>query len=45
MAPKPVRAAIGEMRITCQVCGSDRWRCGFVHLFVNRDLKLYRADK
>ena len=75
MAPKPVRAAIGEMRITCQVCGSDvfrerdvllnsvglefmkmAWadetatglicrRCGFVHLFVNRDLKLYRADK
>jgi len=21
------------------------WRCGYVHLFVNRDIKLYRADK
>ncbi|MFE7333217.1 hypothetical protein ACFU8W_52345, partial [Streptomyces sp. NPDC057565] len=21
------------------------WRCGYVHLFVNRDIQLYRADK
>ncbi|WP_235613670.1 hypothetical protein [Streptomyces olivochromogenes] len=21
------------------------WRCGYVHLFVNKDIKLYRADK
>ncbi|THC52278.1 hypothetical protein [Streptomyces sp. A1499] len=20
------------------------WRCGYVHLFVNREIKLYRAD-
>jgi hypothetical protein len=21
------------------------WRCGYVHLFVNKDIKLYRTDK
>ncbi|MFD9907028.1 hypothetical protein [Streptomyces sp. NPDC059063] len=72
---KPMRAAIGDMWITCHVCKSDTfrnrevklnssgmellnlawanesatglicWRCGYVHLFVNRELKLYRADK
>lgn len=26
MAPQPVRAVIGEMRITCQVCGSGVFR-------------------
>ncbi|MEV1068259.1 hypothetical protein [Streptomyces sp. NPDC050263] len=24
---------------------SGRWRCGYVHLFVNKNIKLYRADK
>ncbi|OAH09856.1 MULTISPECIES: hypothetical protein [Streptomyces] len=75
MARKPVRAAIGDVWITCQVCDSDLfrergvmlnsvgleflkmawadetarglicWRCGYVHLFVNKHIKLYRADK
>ncbi|GHE57152.1 hypothetical protein GCM10017771_79870 [Streptomyces capitiformicae] len=75
MARKPVRAAVGDIWISCQVCRSDLfrergvllnsvglefmkmawadetatglicWRCGFVHLFVNKDIKLYRADK
>ncbi|MFF1447762.1 hypothetical protein ACFVYF_06360 [Streptomyces sp. NPDC058274] len=75
MAPKPVRAAIGDHWITCQVCKSDRfrgrgiklnstgmefmklawadetatglicWQCGYVHLFANSALQLYRADK
>ncbi|MET7541600.1 hypothetical protein [Streptomyces sp. NPDC005507] len=68
MARKPVRAAVGDARITCHVCGSDLfrergvllefmkmawadetaglicWRCGFVHLFVNKAIKLYRAE-
>ncbi|MFI9605543.1 hypothetical protein ACIHCX_38050 [Streptomyces sp. NPDC052043] len=21
------------------------WRCGYVHLFVNKDIELHRADK
>ncbi|WP_324789374.1 hypothetical protein [Streptomyces sp. H51] len=75
MARKPVRAAIGDVWITCQVCGGDLfrerqvllnsaglefmkvawadeaatglicWQCGYVHLFVNKDIKLYRRDK
>lgn len=75
MGPKPMRAAIGDMWINCQVCKGDLfrdrevklnssgmelmnlawanesatglicWRCGYVHLFVNRELRLYRADK
>ncbi|MFE0104795.1 hypothetical protein [Streptomyces sp. NPDC059009] len=75
MARKPVRAAIGEVWITCQVCDGDLfrdrevklnssgaefmnlawanesatglicWICGYVHLFANRDIKLYKADK
>ncbi|WP_369214608.1 hypothetical protein [Streptomyces flavofungini] len=75
MGAKPVRAVIGEMRISCQVCGSDVfrerevklnsfgmefmkmawadeaatglicWKCGYVHLFVNREIRLHRADK
>ena len=32
MAPKPMRAAIGEMRINCLVCGGD--------LFREREVKL-----
>ncbi|GAX53093.1 hypothetical protein [Streptomyces olivochromogenes] len=72
---KPVRAALGEAWLNCQVCQGDLfrerrvllnsagmefmlgklagenatglicWRCGYVHLFVNKDIKLYRADK
>lgn len=74
---KPVRAALGEVWLNCQVCQGDLfrerrvllnsagmefmlgklawadenatglicWRCGYVHLFVNKDIKLYRADK
>lgn len=75
MGSKPMRAAIGDMWINCQVCEGDLfrnrevklnssgmelmnlawanesatglicWRCGYVHLFVNRELRLYRADK
>ncbi len=70
---KAVRASLGELQITCQVCKSDLFRergvklnstggelfnlawadetatgliclrCGFVHLFVNRQLELHRA--
>ncbi|CAM5277107.1 DNA-binding protein OS=Streptomyces tendae OX=1932 GN=GUR47_24145 PE=4 SV=1 [Streptomyces tendae] len=70
---KAVRASLGEMWLTCQVCESDvfrergvklnstggelfnlAWadetatgliclRCGFVQLFVNRQLKLHPA--
>ncbi|PPS90656.1 hypothetical protein [Streptomyces sp. MH60] len=70
---KAVRASLGEMWITCQVCKSDLFRergvklnstggelfnlawadesatgliclrCGFVHLFVNRQIQLHRA--
>jgi hypothetical protein len=73
MARKPVRAAIGTVWLTCQVCGSDLFRarevmlnsvgleffkmawadetarglicqhCGYVHLFANKNIKLYRA--
>ncbi|MGW2937173.1 hypothetical protein ACWGQ5_27180 [Streptomyces sp. NPDC055722] len=72
---KPVRAALGEIWITCQICKGDVfrergvllnstgmeflklgwadekatglicWRCGYVHLFVDSDIKLYRVDK
>ncbi|MEU6321985.1 hypothetical protein [Streptomyces sp. NPDC047009] len=72
---KPVRAALGEIWITCQICKGDvfrergvllnsagmefmklAWadekatglicrRCGYVHLFVDSDIKLYRVDK
>lgn len=72
---KPVRAAWGEVWITCQFCEGDLfrvrnvllnssgmefmklawadesatglicWQCGYVHLFVNKDIKVYRADK
>ncbi|MEU0832519.1 hypothetical protein ACNPQM_00020 [Streptomyces sp. NPDC056231] len=72
---KPVRAALGEVWLKCQVCQGDVfrergvllnsagmefmklawadekatglicWRCGYVHLFVNKDIELYRADK
>ena len=72
MAEKPVRAALGDIWLKCQVCQGglfrDRgvllnstgmefmkpawadenatglicWRCGYVHLFVNKDIKLYR---
>ncbi|MCX5280795.1 hypothetical protein [Streptomyces sp. NBC_00198] len=75
MAKKPVRAALGDVWLNCQVCKGDLfrerdvllnstgmefmklawadesatglicWRCGYVHLFVNRDIKLHRADK
>ncbi|GGS56343.1 hypothetical protein AB0E75_11440 [Streptomyces griseoviridis] len=75
MAKKPVRAAVGDIWITCQVCGSERfrdrsvllnssgmefmkmawanesatglicWQCGYVHLFANRDVKLYETDE
>ncbi len=75
MARRPVRAAIGDFWITCQVCRGDLfrergvmlnsvglefmrmawadetarglicWQCGYVHLFANKDIKLYRADK
>ncbi|MCX5135092.1 hypothetical protein OOK06_23805 [Streptomyces sp. NBC_00340] len=75
MVKKPVRAALGDVWLNCQVCKGDLfrerdvllnstgmefmklawadesatglicWRCGYVHLFVNRDIKLYRADK
>ncbi|CAL9339506.1 hypothetical protein SUDANB9_00238 [Streptomyces sp. enrichment culture] len=70
---KAVRASLGELQITCQVCKSDLFRergvklnstggelfnlawadetatgliclrCGYVHLFVNRQLELHRA--
>lgn len=70
---KAVRASLGELWITCQVCESDRFRergvklnstggemfnlawadetatglicmrCGFVHLFVNREIRLHRV--
>lgn len=40
MAKKPVRAALGDVWLNCQVCKGDLFR-----LFVNRDIKLYRADK
>lgn len=72
---KPVRAALGEVWLTCQVCQGDLfrersvllnstsmeflklawadesatglicWRCGYVHLFVNKNIKLYKAEK
>ncbi|MEV8031032.1 hypothetical protein [Streptomyces sp. NPDC086182] len=72
---KPVRAALGEIWITCQICEGDLfrvrnvllnssgmeflklgwadenatglicWRCGYVHLFVNKDIKVYPAGK
>ncbi|MFE9880315.1 hypothetical protein [Streptomyces sp. NPDC005784] len=72
---KPVRAALGEIWITCQICEGDLfrvrdvllnsagmefftlawadenatglicWRCGYVHLFVNKDIKVYRVRK
>jgi hypothetical protein len=75
MARKPVRAALGEIWLTCHVCRGDLfrdrtvllnstgmefvnlawadesatglicWQCGYVHLFVNREIKLYRPDK
>ncbi|MEV5343435.1 hypothetical protein AB0K93_33935 [Streptomyces sp. NPDC052676] len=75
MARKPVRAAIGDVWITCQVCRGELFRergvklnstgmefmnlawadetatglicrrCGYVHLFVNRDIQLYEAEK
>jgi hypothetical protein len=75
MARKPVRAAIGDAWITCQVCRGELfrergvklnssgmefmnlawadetatglicWQCGYVHLFVNRDIQLYKAEK
>ncbi|MGW1030327.1 hypothetical protein ACWD4J_42940 [Streptomyces sp. NPDC002577] len=75
MARKPVRAAIGELWISCQVCRGDQfrergvklnsfglefmkvawadeeatglicWTCGYVHLFVNKNIQLYRTDK
>ncbi|MEV6540032.1 hypothetical protein [Streptomyces sp. NPDC051665] len=75
MAKKPVRAAVGDIWLNCQVCQGDlfrdwgillnstgmeslklawadenatgliRWRRGYVHPFVNKDIKLYRADK
>ncbi|MFE0348829.1 hypothetical protein [Streptomyces griseoluteus] len=75
MARKRVRAAIGGVWITCQVCRGDLfrerdvmlnsvgleffkmawadetarglicWHCGYVHLFVNKNIKLYRAHK
>ncbi|MFC9498330.1 hypothetical protein [Streptomyces sp. NPDC056982] len=71
---KPVRASLGEMWITCQVCRSELfrerdiklnstgmefmklawadetatglicWKCGYVHLFVNREIRLHRAE-
>jgi hypothetical protein len=74
MARKPVRAAVGGVWITCQICRGDLFRersvmlnsvgmefmkmawadetatglicrqCGYVHLFVNRDIQLYKAD-
>ncbi|MBT2411598.1 hypothetical protein J7I94_13645 [Streptomyces sp. ISL-12] len=74
MAKKPVRAAVGDIRITCQICGSEHfrdrsvllnssgmefmklawanesatglicWQCGYVQLFANQDLQLYRGD-
>ena len=70
---KPVRAAIGDVWITCGICRGDVfrdrevklnssgmefmnlgwanesatglicWRCGYVQLFVNGDLELYKA--
>ncbi|MDG4859514.1 hypothetical protein P8605_15345 [Streptomyces sp. T-3] len=72
---KPVRAAIGNNWIHCQICEGDLfrerevklnsfgleffklawadesatglicWTCGYVHLFVNRNIQLYRAKK
>ncbi|MET7760824.1 hypothetical protein ABZS71_01835 [Streptomyces sp. NPDC005393] len=72
---KPVRAAIGDVWITCTFCKGDLFRdrevklnssgmellnfawanesatglicrnCGYVHLFANRDLELYKAKK
>ena len=72
---KPVRAALDDIWITCQICEGDLfrvrnvllnssgmefmrlawadesatglicWRCGYVHLFVNKDIKFYPAGK
>ncbi|MFI6049231.1 hypothetical protein ACIBCO_03965 [Streptomyces violascens] len=72
---KPVRAAIGNVRVKCIFCQGDEfrerevklnssgmefmnfgwanesasglicWNCGYVHLFVNKDLKLYQPKK
>ncbi|MEU3982411.1 hypothetical protein AB0F77_20300 [Streptomyces sp. NPDC026672] len=72
---KPVKASIGDMSITCQICGSDQfrergvklnstggelfkvawadetatglicWRCGYVHLFANREIQLHPVKK
>jgi hypothetical protein len=75
MAKKPVRAAVGDIWITCQICGGEHfrdrsvllnssgaeflklawanesatglicWQCGYVQLFANQDIQLYRGDK
>lgn len=72
---KCVRAAIGDVSVTCTFCGGDQfrdrevklnssgmeflnfgwanesatglvcWNCGYVHLFVNKDLQLYKVKK
>ncbi|MFF0000758.1 hypothetical protein [Streptomyces avermitilis] len=34
-------AGLADENATGLIC----WRCGYVHLFVNKDIKLYRADK
>ena len=74
MARKPVRAAVGDVWITCQMCRGELfrergvmlnsvgmefmkmawadetatglicWTCGYVHLFANRDIQLYKAE-
>ncbi|MFF2519068.1 hypothetical protein [Streptomyces sp. NPDC058086] len=36
-----MKLAWADEKATGLIC----WRCGYVHLFVNKDIKLYRADK